>query len=313
MQATETLDRPTSAQAQFQCIRCAAPLSAQEGDFACAGCSFPYSAVPNGIKYNADPLLFENYKKKFLLYKVLNNNGYISYQYLHEGSVSLPGRSDVAAFRAFIESAVPAGRILDIGCGILPLPGYLDFANKGGYELFGLDPIEETQFQGVRIIGCSEYLPLADEFFDAVIFATSLDHVCSMEKTASEALRVLKPGGNLLIWMSDRSQTLVQRAKGVARRLALNVMRGYRTDKFYVYPNLTVLYAPKGAVDAFHSFAETPAKVKKLMCGAGFVHAGMQYDNREQVFLRFVKPEAAAASPASGEVGSAGRSGSQSR
>lgn len=277
----------------YQCIACATPIHAPDrgvvADTTCPSCGFAYRIGPAYIQYDADELLFSEHKKDFLLYKVLSNNAYIAYQTEREGSLSLAGRPDVEAFRSYIQSALPSGRVLDVGCGVLPLPGYLDFENRANYELYGLDPIGETEFVGSRVVGCSEYLPFPDESFDALIFATSLDHVCSLEKTAREVVRVLKDGGKLFIWMGDRSETLVQKTIAKLKTIARNVLRGYRTDKFIVYPNLTVFYVPDGAIDAFHSYPEMPRNVVRLMRGAGLSHENMQYDHRNQVFLRFAK------------------------
>jgi ubiquinone/menaquinone biosynthesis C-methylase UbiE len=48
--------------------------------------------------------------------------------------------------------------------------------------------------------GFAEFLPWEDAQFDAVLFATSLDHVLSLEKTLDEVCRVLRPGGKCIVW-----------------------------------------------------------------------------------------------------------------
>ena len=278
---------------RFQCVHCGSallPAPERIADIPCPECGFAYRRGADFIQYDADRLLFGRFKNQFLLYKVLCNNGYVAYQTLKEGSLSLPERPDVQAFRDYIAEAVSEGAILDVGCGTLPLPGYLDFPDKSRYRFFGLDPIAETQFQGVRVIGCCEFLPFADESFDALVFATSLDHVCSLEQTASEVRRVLRPGGRCLIWMGDRSQSWWQWAKASLRTLARNLVRGYRTDRFIVYDNLSVFYVPPGAIDPFHSFPEEPGNIVDLMERAGLQFQDQNYRNRNEVFLRFEKP-----------------------
>jgi ubiquinone/menaquinone biosynthesis C-methylase UbiE len=103
----------------------------------------------------------------------------------------------------FILSHIDSGRLLDVGCGLLEVPGYLDFEDKSKFEFFGIDPIEDRSFRGIRIVGCSEFMPFEDEQFDVLIFATSLDHVCSLGYTISESYRILVDGGKVMIWMSD--------------------------------------------------------------------------------------------------------------
>lgn len=45
----------------------------------------------------------------------------------------------------------------------------------------------------------TESLPFADASFDRVIMVDALHHVCDHQKTADELLRVVKPGGRILI------------------------------------------------------------------------------------------------------------------
>lgn len=181
-------------------------LSKQE----CRSCKLPYEYQNNRFSYNFDELLFHNFKKQFLLNKVLNNNGYLSYQFLQEGSLSLPEREDVQRFKQYIldHSAIEGSEalsILDVGCGLLEVPGYLDFKNRAQHTFFGIEPIKESCFFGNLITGCSEYMPLASNSIDVVIYATSLDHVCSLDQSISETFRVLKNNGKVILWVSDQS------------------------------------------------------------------------------------------------------------
>ena len=59
-------------------------------------------------------------------------------------------------FRDFIWKNARKGRLLDIGCGPLELPGYLNLDGKKGFDFFGLDPIDNQKIVGVRIVGCAE-------------------------------------------------------------------------------------------------------------------------------------------------------------
>src|SRR5437667_7094777 len=147
---------------QYRCVYCTETLPVpckRSGKISCKNCSFQYEYSENFLSYNSEIILHERFRKKFLLYKSLSNNGYLSYRFLREGSLSLPERQDVQRFKNFIVSNVDAGKVLDVGCGILPLPGYLDFPDKNGFELVGLDPIDDRSFQGLRVVGCSEFTP----------------------------------------------------------------------------------------------------------------------------------------------------------
>jgi len=219
---------------------------------------------------------------------VLNNNAYQSYLLLKEGSISLPERQDVIHFRKFILSHIDSGRLLDVGCGLLEVPGYLDFEDKSKFEFFGIDPIEDRSFRGMRIVGCSEFMPFEDEQFDALIFATSLDHACSLEYTISESYRILVDRGKVMIWMSDHRHSILSWSRSWLRTKIINFKKGYRTDKFVTYPNRIVLYRPHGAVDPFHAFLETPPTLIFLM-GNKFRLIDSVYNNRDEVFLCFSK------------------------
>lgn len=292
---------------KYQCISCRSELTLPKegGGFSCAVCGVNYEASDNFLWCETDTILYKEFKEKFLLNKVLNNNGYLSYQLLPSGSVSLAGREDVKQFRDYIAKYVPEGKMLDIGCGALPLPGYLDFSDKTKYQLFGLDPISDKSFMGTRIVGCSEFTPFFDQTFDALIFATSMDHVCSLKKTISETYRVLKKGGRVVIWMSDRSRHIslknlfVDLMAWLKIRLRLagilnpnylyHTKDCYNVGRFVIYPNKTVLYVPKGAVDPFHSFYESPKEIVRLMEKEGFRSVDISYHNSNQVFLCFDK------------------------
>jgi ubiquinone/menaquinone biosynthesis C-methylase UbiE len=254
----------------------------------------------NYLKYDFDSLLFRRFKKKYLLNKVLNNNGYLSYHLLKEGSISLANRQDVRNFKTFILSHIASGRLLDVGCGTLEVPGYLDFKDKRKFEFFGIDPIEDDSFLCTRIVGCAEFMPFANEEFDAAIFATSLDHVCSVDDSIREVYRVLRKGGKVLVWMSEfpTMRRLMERL----RRILENLRTGHRIerfirdhkqmvffDRFVVYPNYLVLPIPKGAIDPFHAYVERPQKIIRLMKKAKFVHLETVCENRLEVFLCFTK------------------------
>lgn len=295
---------------RYRCVKCHKSFSLPAecaGSIMCERCSFPYQYEKNYLKYEFDSILFETYKRKYLLNKVLNNNAYLSYLFVQDESLSLSGRDDVNNFRSYIQSFVSSGVLLDIGCGILPMPGYLDFTDKSKYELYGLDPIDDKSFSGTRIVGCAEYTPFDDNQFDAVVFATSLDHVCSIERTIAECNRILNIGGRVLIWMSDRSappfrikrliesvssfrvKRLIKPAKRFFKRGFSNAKKLNRLRKFKIYPNWTVLYIPDGAVDPFHSFNENPSKIIPLIKGQGFQLNDQSYNSTNEIFLCFTK------------------------
>ena len=95
--------------------------------------------------------------------------------------------------------------ILDIACG----PGTVSICaqqivGKTG-RVVGLDPslgmVTEAQKQGISTVlqGKAEDLPFPDSTFDFISMGYALRHVTDLTLTFKEYLRVLKPGGRVLI------------------------------------------------------------------------------------------------------------------
>lgn len=253
------------------CIACTRTLSVKSaGAFACPHCGEPYDAQPTRLKTEPDKHLFRLYRRKFLLNKVLNNNGFVSYSQLPEGSVSLRDRADVSRFRDFIHSEVRAGTVLDVGCGPLPLAGYLEFPDKSKYCFVGIDPIDGTSYEGFRIVGVSELIPIQDKSVDAVVFGTSLDHVCDLTRSIHEARRVVKDNGRIVIWMSDNKRPpLIKSIETWLYQIRMSFRLGYPVRRYRVYPNFAVFEVPRGAVDPFHSYFESPEMIVRAFERAG--------------------------------------------
>lgn len=291
----------------YKCVQCGRVLvipSQGQGSLSCPDCGYIYIYAKNYLKYDGDRLLLKYFKKRYLLNKVLNNNGLLSYHFIKEGSLSLSEREDVLNFKRYISFYISRGKILDVGCGILELPGYLDFEEKENFEFYGIDPIDNNSFRGIRVTGCAEFMPFLDNSLDAVIFATSLDHVCSFERTIRETYRVLSEGGKAIVWMSDRSTSFFERLKNM-EELFLNRLRlrfGFQTNKFIphpncnvrvnnfvIYPNYTVFYVPLGAADPFHFHFDSPRSTIKLFRKSKFAFVDIQSNNKNEIFLCFEK------------------------
>ncbi len=120
------------------------------------------------------------------------------YETAPESNLSVEGHAIAEHFRSFL-SPYMSGFVLDIGCGPQALPTYL----RGFPDamIAGLDPLPGVMKRDFQFFqGLAEFLPWPDDTFDVVIFATSLDHVLSLDKTLSEVHRVLRPGGFCIVW-----------------------------------------------------------------------------------------------------------------
>jgi SAM-dependent methyltransferase len=91
-----------------------------------------------------------------------------------------------------IPDYVPAGRLLDVGCGA---GQYVAALRALGWRAVGLD----IASRAAAILGRAEDLPLESAAFDVVTFWHSLEHTASPARALREAGRLLRPGGALLL------------------------------------------------------------------------------------------------------------------
>ena len=112
---------------------------------------------------------------------------------------------------------IPFQRSLDLGCGTGEMMKML-LQSDDQRELYGIDlsekmlSVAEGKLSGKvqLVLGDSEHLPFADNFFDVVYCNDSFHHYPAPENVIREVQRVLKPGGTFLI--GDCWQPLVGRA-----------------------------------------------------------------------------------------------------
>ncbi len=137
----------------------------------------------------------------FPVWKQLFDNGARAYYEEKEGSCSHNTHHHAKLFGAYCE-IYARGRILDVGCGPHGVPSYL--ATWSRAQIAGLEPLvpsTEPDFELQR--GFNEFLPWADDTFDTVLSATSLDHVLSLDRSLAEVRRVVKPSGRYLVWLAS--------------------------------------------------------------------------------------------------------------
>ena len=106
----------------------------------------------------------------------------------------------VAAYRE-CASLLPAGRLLDLGCGVghsyhLLAPRETVGVDLDAAALEGQD--RETHVADMRA------LPFEDGAFDAVLAVQSLEHVPDPERALAEARRVLRAGGTAVFVTPNR-------------------------------------------------------------------------------------------------------------
>ncbi len=105
-------------------------------------------------------------------------------------------------------------KILDIGCGTgRHMGGAISFGNifvigadtdkddikKAKERMLFLEKTGQVTGRWALTLADIRYLPFDDNIFNLVICSEVLEHIKDDKKAISEALRVLKPGGNLVI------------------------------------------------------------------------------------------------------------------
>jgi SAM-dependent methyltransferase len=96
---------------------------------------------------------------------------------------------------------LPAGRVLDLGCGV----GH-SFAELAPRETVGvdLDPEALAGQQRETHVADMRALPFADGAFASVLSVQSIEHVRDPERVLAEVVRVLEPGGTAIFVTPNR-------------------------------------------------------------------------------------------------------------
>jgi ubiquinone/menaquinone biosynthesis C-methylase UbiE len=152
----------------------------------------------------------------------------------------------------FVASVPPANvtDIIDLGCGTGRFSQTL--ADLYGARLVGIDPSETMLAQAKSkapqltfLLGAGEAIPVADESADLVFISLVYHHLRDRAKTARECLRVLRPGGSVMI------------------RTTIAEERGYLAfERFF-----------PGYKDLAHQTVPTRAALREAHAAAGLVEA----------------------------------------
>jgi ubiquinone/menaquinone biosynthesis C-methylase UbiE len=111
-------------------------------------------------------------------------------------------------------------RILEVGCGLGT--DLLQFV-RGGAEVYAIDlttrgasltrkRLQLYGYKGELVVGDSEKLPFASDFFDLVYSWGVIHHTPDTEAAAREIVRVCKPGGRVLVMLYHRRSLLALQA-----------------------------------------------------------------------------------------------------
>lgn len=164
----------------------------------------------------------------------------------------------------------PGMRVLDVACGTGLVAVEAAKILGTAENITCLDPSEgmlavaRQKLPATFVVGRAEALPFPDNSFDFLTMGYALRHVTDLEATFREYLRVLRPGGKVLILE-------VTKPSGRVGNFFFRVYFGR------VYPALTQLFTrSRDARDMMRYYWETmdacvpPATVVDALRGAGF-------------------------------------------
>ncbi len=128
----------------------------------------------------------------------LDHFGLIAPIYAHARYRAIERMSEVAALPV-------KGRLLDVGGGTGRVASALrSLADEVIVTDISMGMLEKAPRPTLQPAGCfSEFLPFPDDSFERVIMVDALHHVVDQSATACEMLRVLKPGGRIVIEEPD--------------------------------------------------------------------------------------------------------------
>jgi len=94
--------------------------------------------------------------------------------------------------------------ILDVGCGI---GTYVKRFRDLSPHVYGIDISAKRLAESTMpnlVAAAAENLPFGDETFDVLVFNEVIEHVKDDRQTLEDALRVLRPGGHIVIYAPNR-------------------------------------------------------------------------------------------------------------
>lgn len=191
---------------RMRCPRCeGAQLELRRASAACSQCgaSLPIDGKTIGVGA-AEPVLSDEWSQ-------MQEGSVERYQDEHYGE----DETHASIFGGFVALTLkPEDHVFDVGCGLFPsLPAYARHLNCAGYV--GLEPLTtRVDREYLCITGAvAEKLPLKDGSFEAVLLATSLDHIERPDEALAELKRILAPGGRLYFWVGVHEPEVQARAK----------------------------------------------------------------------------------------------------
>jgi dolichol-phosphate mannosyltransferase len=176
-----------------------------------------------------------------------------------------------ARFRVIRGMVDGATRILDIGCGSSRILQSLPQAVGLDMQIRKLRWLRAPGRQLVQ--GSLSELPFADGAFDAVICSEVIEHIPRGEIDLSDMVRVLAPGGTLVLGTPDYGRWLWRALEGLYKKV---FPQGYATEHINPYTR-----------------RELRQEIERL----GLVVMDLQYVGGSEMIFKAVKPESVTEAP----------------
>jgi SAM-dependent methyltransferase len=119
--------------------------------------------------------------------------------------------------------------LLEVGCG--RVPGFLRQAASSYRSLYGFDPeiTASSQDGNIRIApGFAEHLELEDQSVDVLTSTDVVEHLPDPRKAFAEFMRVLRPGGRILVITPNKTHPPLFAARLLSHR-ARQTLNGWVT------------------------------------------------------------------------------------
>jgi len=153
--------------------------------------------------------------------------------------------------------ALEGRRILDVGCGI---GTYVSKFREFSPHVYGIDVDDEKVQSAARklpniVQARAEALPLLNETFDVILLHEVIEHVTSDEATVQEAVRCLRPGGEVVIFAPNRMYPFETHGFFLGKRFIFRLlpMINYMPDPIRnVFCHHVRVYTRRGIKKLFH-------------------------------------------------------------
>lgn len=144
---------------------------------------------------------------------------------------------------------IPFIKLLDIGCGDRTFTKEFGFYKL---EVYGIDKEINTTYRCQHFKRCDlekERIPFSKDTFDYIFSKSTIEHIYNTDNFLSEAYRVLKPDGKIIImtpdWESqhkgfyhDYTHVRPFTRKGLEDGMLIHNFRDVKVEKFYQLPLL---------------------------------------------------------------------------